>query len=531
MYAPSMARPLRSLLILLALAALTGPARAEQQDIAAAARGVVRVAIVATDGSEAYFVGHGSGIVVAPDKVLTNAHVVELTREEKNLVIGVIPSEGRKSYGGRVIAYSPGNDLALIQLEDGTLPVSATFYAGAVSDGQHVTAIGYPGNVDRAQGLGLKQMVEPLGTVKTSGTISAGRSSQSFDTVLHTAPLAAGNSGGPLVDDCGRVLGVNSFGSVSDGADAEFGFAVSWREIASFLRQAGVSSLRTIVSCRSMAEADAAEAALTQREAQMTESSARAKEDAREAALAKARDTAERDVISGRENAMAGAAVLLAFAVLGLGAGGLFYTQGKERQATWVIGGGGLLLLGALALFFLKPSFSSIETRIAQAQDEATTSNQAYAWSGDNVCRADLVRSRVTISQPNDIGLNWAEGGCVDRDRQFVSVGTQWQRSDVPEDRQVVTDSRFDPATGTLRVQRWLPDADMMEKARALASENGVKGCTADAAAQAKIAALQPGLAALLPAQPNERLVYRCQKGLLTPKDDADEDTALKQAP
>src|SRR3546814_12875596 len=104
--------------------------------------------------------------------------VVELTREEKDLVIGVIPSEGTRTYGGRIIAFSPGNDLALIQLEEGRLPVS-TFYAGAVSDGQHVTAIGYPGTVDRAQGLGLKQLVEPLGTVKTSGHVSSGRASSS----------------------------------------------------------------------------------------------------------------------------------------------------------------------------------------------------------------------------------------------------------------------------------------------------------------------------------------------------------------
>lgn len=519
-----MARLLRSpvlmgLALIGLLAGLAAPAAAEQQDIAAAARSVVRVAIVATDGSDAYFVGHGSGIAVAPDKVLTNAHVVELTREEKNLVIGVVPSEGRKSYGGRVVAYSPGNDLALIQLEEGSLPVS-TFYAGAVTDGQRVTAIGYPGNVDRAQGLGLKQMVEPLGTVKTSGTISAGRSSQSFDTILHTAPLAAGNSGGPLVDECGRVLGVNSFGSMSDGADAEFGFAVSWREVASFLRQAGVPAMRTVVPCRSMAEADAADAALTQREAQTSESAARAKEDAREAALTQARDAAERDVISARENAMAGAAVLLAFAVLGLGAGGLFYSQGKERRATWFIGGGGALLLGALALFFLKPSFSSIDSRIATVEDGATTSNGAFQWAGDNVCRVDLDRSRLTVSQPNDIGFQWAEGGCVDGERPFVSTGTGWQRSDVPDDRQVVTASRFDPATGTLRVQRWLPDMDLMDKARALAKENAVKGCAADPAALAKVAALQQGLAALLPAQSNERLVYHCQKGRLEPREE-----------
>jgi hypothetical protein len=508
---------LRRLCLLLALA-LPATAMAEQQDIAAATRGVVRIAIVATNGSDAYFVGHGSGFAVAPDKVITNAHVVELTRTEPNLVIGVVPSEGRKSYGGRVIAYSPGNDLALIQLEEGRLPVS-TFYAGAVSDGQHVTAIGYPGTVDRAQGLGLKQMVEPLSTVKTSGNISSGRSSQSFDTILHTAPLAAGNSGGPLVDDCGRVLGVNSFGSVSDGNDAEFGFAVSWREVASFLRQAGVSSLHTVIPCRSMAEADAAEAALTQREAQQSEQSERARADAREAALAKARDSAERDVISGRENAMAGAAVLLALSVLGLGAGGLFYSQGRERRATWFLAGGGLLLMGAIALFFLRPSFSSIDDRVKLPDDNRITGNNAYAWEGDNICAIDLNRSRLTVSEANDIPFSWTQSGCVNGNSQYVSAGSEWERANVPESGNFITVSRFDPATGTLRVQRWLPDADTMDKARALLKDGPVKACSSESDLLGRIAGLRSDLASLLPAQPNERLVYHCRKGRLAPVD------------
>ncbi|HUD93396.1 serine protease [Sphingobium sp.] len=503
--------------------ALIAPAslHAEQQDIAAAARGVVRVALVATDGSDAYFVGHGSGFAVAPDKVLTNAHVVELAREEKNLVIGVIPSEGTKTYGGRIIAYSPGNDLALIQLEEGRLPVS-TFYAGAVTDGQHVTAIGYPGTVDRAQGLGLKQLVEPLATVKTSGNISSGRASQSFDTILHTAPLAAGNSGGPLVDDCGRVLGVNSFGSVSDGNDAEFGFAVSWREVASFLRQAGVSSLHSVVGCRSMADADAADAALTQREAQASEQKTRASADAREQALAKARDDAERDVITARENAMAGAAVFLALAVLGLGAGGLFYTQGKEKKATWFLAGGGVLLFLALGLFFLKPSFSSIDERIKLPDDKGVTANGAFAWTGDNVCKVDISRSRLTVSQPNDVGFNWSDGGCVNGDSQYVSVGTQWQRPTIPEDANYVSTSQFDPATGTLRVQRWLPDIDTMDKVRGLLKDKPAKGCGSDSDLLARIATLQSDMTALLPAQPNERIIYHCQKGRLAPADPAE---------
>ncbi|MFZ2997603.1 MAG: serine protease [Sphingobium sp.] len=519
MYARDMVPFIRRFALLLALLA-PASLHAEQQDIAAAARGVVRVALVATNGSDAYFVGHGSGIVVAPDKILTNAHVVELAREEKNLVIGVIPSEGRKTYGGRIIAFSPGNDLALIQLEEGSMPVS-TFYAGSVADGQHVTAIGYPGTVDRAQGLSLKQLVEPLATVKTSGNISAGRSGQSFDTLLHTAPLAAGNSGGPLIDDCGRVLGVNSFGSVSDGNDAEFGFAVSWREVASFLRQAGVSSLHTVVPCRSMADADSAEAAITQREAQASDQKSRASDAARGEALARARDTAERDVISARENAMAGAAVLLALAVLGLGAGGLFYSQGREKHATWFLGGGGVLLFGALGLFFFKPSFSSIDERIAVAQDQGVVGNGAFAWAGDNICKIDLNRSRLTVSQPHDVAFKWAEGGCVNGDTQYVASGTTWQRTHVPTEGNYVSDSSFDPATGLLRVQRWLPDGDTMDKLRALIADKPLPACGGGADALARIAALRSDVTALVPAQPNERIIYHCQKGRLAPVDPA----------
>src|SRR3546814_5060394 len=73
-------------------------ARAEQQDIAAAARGVVRIVLVATNGSEAYFVGHGSGFAVAPDKIVTNAHVVELTRERSEEHTSELPSLMRISY-------------------------------------------------------------------------------------------------------------------------------------------------------------------------------------------------------------------------------------------------------------------------------------------------------------------------------------------------------------------------------------------------------------------------------------------------
>ena len=507
----------RRLAPILLLAGLSSAAQADQQDIAAAARGVVRVALVATNGDEAYFVGHGTGFAVAPDKVLTNAHVVELTRDEKNIVIGIVPSQSGKSHGGRVIAYSPGNDLALIQLDEGTLPVS-TFFAGAVQDGQHVTAIGYPGTVDRAQGLGLQQIVQPTSPVKAGGNISAGRSSQSFDTILHTAPLAAGNSGGPLVDDCGRVLGVNSFGSVSDGNDAEFGFAVSNREVASFLRQAGVQFNRTMAPCKSIAELDAENARQSAIDSARKDADARVKAAEREEAVQKARDAAEHAVITGRENVMALAAVLLALAVLAAGAAGLGYTQGKPRQTRWCAALGGVFLIGALVAFLLKPSFSSIDERIDLPQDNATAPAAALA-EGDNICRIDQARSRITVSELQDAPLNWQSSGCVNRRTQFLQEngpnGAQWVRILAPTAESALIVNRIDPATGSFQSDRYLADADTLDKAREIRARDSQNGCAADPAALAALRDRQEALRAILPAQPNERLMYACSAGRL----------------
>ena len=82
--------------LVLALTALTAAplALAEPADIAAASRGVVRVVLVARDGDNVQYVGHGSGFAVTPTLVVTNAHVVAEARDAETMLIGVVPSEG-----------------------------------------------------------------------------------------------------------------------------------------------------------------------------------------------------------------------------------------------------------------------------------------------------------------------------------------------------------------------------------------------------------------------------------------------------
>lgn len=494
------------------LALSVGSARADTQDVAAAARGVVRVILVATDGDSAYFVGHGSGVAVAPDKILTNAHVVELSREEKSIVIGVIPSQGRRSYGGKVVAYSPGNDLALIQLDEGRIPPD-TFYLGAVNDGQPVVAIGYPGTVDRAQGLNLQDMIEPVSPVKSSGTVSAGRSSRQFDTILHTAPMASGNSGGPLVDVCGRIVGLNSFGSLSDGNDAEFGFAISNREIASFLRQAGVQFQRTAVECKSPEQVQEEEARRLAQELAKEEQAARIAAETKNAALLAAHDKAEQKIISERENRIALAAIFLAMTVLSAGASGLMFSQGKRRNALWFGAGGGALLIGAVLIFVTRPSFSDIDDRARLLMPQnVPNAPGGYAAAGNNLCRIDEARSRITVSSPQDVQFNWNANGCVNGDVQFISSGERWSRTLLRTEEAAIDIRSFDPATALYTIDRYLPDAATVEKAEDIRIQSQAGQCTTDPLILTELATREAEIRALLPTRPNERLVYKCGK-------------------
>jgi len=219
---------------------ITAPASADSADVDAAARGVVRVVLIGTDGKEVFPVSHGSGFAVTPNRIVTNAHVVRQALQDDTLRIGIVPSQGAEAAYGKAISVSPKNDLALIEITEGSLRLPPLTLAGQrTGDMGEVSSVGYPMNVDQAQGLDIGDIFKAQPPVKSRGFLSGQRPSRQFDTILHTAPIARGNSGGPLLDQCGRVLGVNSFGADSNGSDAEFYFAVSMREVLPFLEARG----------------------------------------------------------------------------------------------------------------------------------------------------------------------------------------------------------------------------------------------------------------------------------------------------
>ena len=492
--------------LLLLLVALVWAVPAGADDIGAAGRGVVRIVTIAVVDGDVVGFGHGSGVAVGPHRIVTNAHVMELAdRYPDNIVIGVVPSEGSKSYQGRVIGYDSRADLALIDFKGAALP-PATFFTGTIEEGQAVVALGYPGNVDLATARSAADYIRPQAPVRSSGVFSARRSLTGIDVLLHTASIARGNSGGPLLDACGRVIGINSAITRAEDGDATFGFAIADQEVAAFLREAKQPFATVAAPCTSIEE----------RLREDTEADARASADAAAAtrdaatraamrddqALAAARVAAERT----RENVMGLAGLLLVIGALGIGVGGLLSTSGRRRAAIWAAAGGGILMIGAIATFLLRPTSEIEVPRIAPIR----TAGAPTASLGNLVCTFDPARSRVTVSSTADVALQWGAGGCVDGRTQYVERGLRWERVSVPDDEQTVTIHAFDPARRAYADTRYLLSSATMSAMRTLRGAGAPRACSADPAIVDKLAQTDERIRAALPPLPNEKLVYSC---------------------
>jgi hypothetical protein len=514
-------RPLLFVLALLALFGVARPALADPADIAAASRGVVRVVLVRSGFLGTSMLGHGSGFAVAPDMIVTNAHVVADAHNDGNVVIGVIPSQGRASYPAHIVAYSPGNDLALLQLGNHAALPPLTLFPGPVPDGMQIAAVGYPGNVDAAQGLNAGDMVTPQDTVRTYGQVSAGRSSKEFDTILHTAQLGAGNSGGPLLDTCGRVLGVNSFGTVSDnGTDSSFFFAISMRELQPFLKTAGVVPHLASLPCTSIADLDRADSQRSVSEQSRLAAEAVARTAAREHAFDKARHDAELDVLAERDNGLAIAALLL---VAAIGAGTFAFVQrGKVRNFRIGAGLVVVLVIGAGFAWILRPALADIDNRakdrIAEIDASGTPVPEAEADASGTtatpaklICVLDPQRSRVTVSDITDVPLQWSAGGCVNGKTQYGLAQDGWSRVLVPNGEDTIAVTHYDPATHSYTVERFLMGIEDMNRARAERTKIAFPPCGASEDLARQLGTAQGAIKALLPAQPNERMRYTCQ--------------------
>lgn len=171
--------------------------------------------------------GYGSGFFITPNTLVTNRHVVQNARTVHvgNTFLG---RWGR----ARVTAVSHRQEQDYAVLVSDVSNTSWLPLCPRLERGSKVSSWGYPGFVTDHI-LGAREIPEVL---LTSGEVSAIQKLGGAAHILHTAQIAQGNSGGPLINENGSVVGVNTFAAPDKTLNSQFSIALPAGDLIAFLR-------------------------------------------------------------------------------------------------------------------------------------------------------------------------------------------------------------------------------------------------------------------------------------------------------
>ena len=188
-------------------------------------------------------VGTGSGFFVAPGIIATNRHVAQgktATLYAGNKILGGM-------HEATLIAFSDNEsrDYALLRIDPGVSTNAPILrIADRVSRTDRVSAWGFPGYITEidpklvALAKGDSKSVPEV--VYSEGVVSV-ILERVPPIILHTASLSQGNSGGPLINAQGSVVGINTFIRAADSSYAQANIALPGRDLALFLREHGIT--------------------------------------------------------------------------------------------------------------------------------------------------------------------------------------------------------------------------------------------------------------------------------------------------
>lgn len=183
-----------------------------QEIIAKVSPSVVTISVEIVQGNKVS-AGFGTGIIYTDNGyILTNAHVVEGATKIK------VTDYNGKTHTAKLVGADTQSDTAVIKISGTDFPAAEFGKSAALVPGDPVIAIGTPYD-------------ENLSYTATQGMVSALRKDLSFrelgytlNLIQHDAPINSGNSGGPLINEYGQVIGINSI-KIS-GTYENLGFAL-----------------------------------------------------------------------------------------------------------------------------------------------------------------------------------------------------------------------------------------------------------------------------------------------------------------
>ncbi len=207
----------------------------------------VLVLVTSSDGT----LSSGTGFFVAPGAVLTNRHVVATGPGRRVLVINRVIGAKNAEVEAESPDGPPGTpDFALLRVPDSDRAVALTFGPPAELL-VNVIAAGFPAMVlktdDRFRKLLNGEEHDPPDLTVTTGMVGQIQPRNGVTNLLHRAQVTPGNSGGPLVDSCGRVLGVNTY--ILAEKEGHWDYSLAAADAVRFLASHNVAVRTSTSSC------------------------------------------------------------------------------------------------------------------------------------------------------------------------------------------------------------------------------------------------------------------------------------------
>jgi len=157
----------------------------------------------------------GSGVIIKPDGyIITNNHVISGGTK-------ITVNAGGKNYTAKVVGSDTGTDIAVLKIDATGLPAIQIGTSNDLRVGQYVMAIGCPFGLEKSVSTGVVSGLGRSDLMATQTYVTA------YTNLIQTdAAINPGNSGGALVDQNGKLIGINALINSTSGSSAGVGFAI-----------------------------------------------------------------------------------------------------------------------------------------------------------------------------------------------------------------------------------------------------------------------------------------------------------------